>query len=152
MSNLIVYEFKWLLFFTTSFRTKMLCMLQVFQLTNFNLEFFTFMFTTMIDFHVTIQSASFIFPSVRYYISCYIAHYMFFENCYTDKGIHHYNNFFEFFWLNSFHGRLKVNFAHSRFLRLNFWNFSIQFYFPLQYMLTMQIKTTQRPFQNQSKW
>ena len=140
--------------FTTSFRTNMLCMLQVFRLTNFNLEFFIFMFTTMIDFHVTIQSASFIFPSVRYYISYYIAHYklVYFDNCYTDKGIHHYNNFIGFFWLNSFHGRLKVNFAHSSFLRLNFWNFSIQFYFPLQDMLTMQIKTTQRPFQNQSKW
>ena len=130
----------------------MLCMLQVFQLTNFNLEFFIYMFTTMIDFHVTIQSASFIFPSVRYYISYYIAHYKFFDNCYTDKGIHHYNNFIGLFWLNSFHGRLKVNFAHSSFLKLNFWNFSIQFYFPLQHMLTMQIKTTQRPFQNQSKW
>ena len=68
-------NFKCSLVFTTCFMINVLCMLQVSQLTNFNPEFFTYMFTTMIDFHVTIQSASFIFPSARYYISYYVAHH-----------------------------------------------------------------------------
>ena len=117
MSNLNVYGFS-----PPRFRTDILCMLQVFQLTNFNLEFFIYMFTTMIDFHVTIQSASFIFPSVRYCISYSIPPYtlLYFDNCYTDKSIHNFDNFIGFLFIRFISRKIERQFCSFKFLKIEF--------------------------------